>query len=66
MKAHVDFLADDLLEGREAGTRGHEIAARYVATRFEAMGLRPGGIDGGWYQRIPFAEYELDRPGPPR
>ena len=30
-KAHVTFLSDDLLEGREAGTRGHEIAARYIA-----------------------------------
>ena len=32
IKAHVTFFADDLLEGREAGTRGHEIAARYIAT----------------------------------
>jgi len=31
-KAHVTFLADDLLEGREAGSRGHEIAARYIAS----------------------------------
>ena len=33
IKAHVTFLADDLLEGREAGTRGHELAAHYIATR---------------------------------
>lgn len=31
LRAHVEFLADDLLEGREAGTRGYDIAARYVA-----------------------------------
>jgi hypothetical protein len=37
IKAHVTFLADDLLEGREAGTRGHEIAARYIATQFELL-----------------------------
>ena len=30
IRAHVSFLADDLLEGREAGTRGHEIAANYM------------------------------------
>ena len=53
-RAHVEFLADDLLEGREIGTRGHEIAARYVATRFEALGLKPGGENGTWYQRITF------------
>ncbi len=35
-RAHVTFLADDLLEGREAGTRGYDIASRYVATQFAA------------------------------
>ena len=38
IKAHVTFLADDLLEGREAGTRGHEIAARYIASQFALLG----------------------------
>src|SRR5262245_6418118 len=51
-KAHVAFLADDLLEGRDTGTRGHEIAARYVATQFASFGLKPGGTDGDWYQRV--------------
>lgn len=55
-RAHVAFLSDDLLEGRDIGSRGHEIAARYVASRFEALGLKPGGDKGGWYQRIPFAQ----------
>jgi len=52
-RAHVAFLADDLLEGRDTGSRGHEIAARYVASQFEAYGLKPGGTDGGWYQQVP-------------
>lgn len=56
MRAHVAFLADDLLEGRDIGSRGHEIAARYVATRFDAFGLKPAGDDGGWYQTITFQE----------
>lgn len=53
-RAHVAFLADDLLEGRETGSRGHEIAARYVATEFDSYGLKPGGTDGGWFQQVPF------------
>ncbi len=56
LRAHVAFLSDDLLEGRDTGSRGHEIAARYVATRFEAFGLKPAGDDGGWYQTITFQE----------
>lgn len=53
-RSHIMFLADDLLEGRDTGSRGHEIAARYVASEFAALGLRPGGSNGGWYQQVPF------------
>jgi peptidase M28-like protein len=52
VKAHVTFLADDLLEGREAGTRGHEIAARYIAAQFALMGLTPGGPNGSYFQPV--------------
>ncbi len=51
-RSHVEFLADDLLEGRDTGSRGHEIAARYVASQFEAAGLVPGGDQDTWYQRV--------------
>ncbi|HYI49854.1 MAG TPA: M28 family peptidase [Allosphingosinicella sp.] len=56
-RAHVAFLADDLLEGREAGSRGHEIAARYVATQFAALGLQPGAGGGNWYQPVEFVRF---------
>jgi hypothetical protein len=55
-RAHMAFLADDLLEGRGTGTRGHEIGALYVAEQFEAMGLKPAGKDGTYYQRVPLRE----------
>ena len=51
-RSHVEFLADDLLEGRDTGSRGHEIAARYVATQFEGYGLKPGGENGSWFQQV--------------
>ena len=51
-RGHVEFLADDLLEGRDTGSRGYEIAARYVASQFESMGLKPGGDNGTWYQQV--------------
>jgi len=46
--AHVRFLADDLLEGRGTGERGHAIAERYVVSQMQILGLRPAG-DGGTY-----------------
>ena len=51
LRAHVEFLADDLVEGRKAGTRGFDIAARYVATQFAAVGLAAPEV--GWTQHVP-------------
>jgi Peptidase family M28/PA domain len=59
VRAHVEFLANDMLEGRETGTRGYDLAAHYVATRFQALGLQPGTKDG-WYQQVPFRAASLD------
>ena len=60
-RAHVTFLADDLLEGRDTGSRGHEIAARYVASQFESFGLKPAGENGSWFQQVTFQQ--TDRGG---
>lgn len=54
VRADVEFLADDLLEGRDTGSRGHAIAAAYIASQFRSIGLRPGGANGSWYQQVPF------------
>lgn len=55
MEALLSFIASDELEGRETGTRGQKVAARYLATQFQKMGLKPGN-SGKWYQ-----EYKLRR-----
>ncbi len=54
IRAHVRYLADDLLEGRGTGTRGGDIAAKYIATQFALDGLKPAGDDGGYLQKIDF------------
>lgn len=56
IRAHMRFLADDLLEGRRTATRGYDIAARYVATRFEELGLEPAGAGGGYFQPVPLLD----------
>jgi hypothetical protein len=53
IKAHMSFLASDLLEGRDAGSRGFDIAAEYVASQFRQMGLEPAGDGGTYFQRVP-------------
>jgi Zn-dependent M28 family amino/carboxypeptidase len=59
VRAHVEFLADDHLEGRKSGTRGYEIAARYVAAQLKAMGLAPAGDGGTYFQQVPLQESVL-------
>jgi len=53
MRAHVKYLSSDLLEGRGTGQRGGELAAAYLATQFELMGLKPGATDGTYFQKVP-------------
>src|SRR5947209_3300219 len=53
IRAHVRFLADDLLEGRGTGQRGGDIAAEYIATQFALSGLKPAGDNGTYMQKVP-------------
>ena len=53
VQAHVEFLADDLLEGRDAGTRGYDLAARYVAAALRTHGFEPAGDAGTFFQNVP-------------
>jgi Zn-dependent M28 family amino/carboxypeptidase len=54
IRAHVRFLADDLLEGRGPGVRGGDLAAKYIATQFALAGLQPAGDNGTFFQQVAF------------
>ncbi|MDP2954838.1 MAG: M28 family peptidase [Longimicrobiales bacterium] len=51
--AHVRYLADDALQGREVGTWGADCAADYIADTFRELGLEPAGTAGSWFQPFP-------------
>src|SRR2546426_2873914 len=57
--AHVQFLADDKLEGRDTGSEGHRKAAEYVAEIFQNAGLQPAGTSG-YFQPIKFNVRQID------
>lgn len=61
IRAHLEFLADDLLEGRDTGSKGYELAAHYVETEFTKIGLLPAGDDGSFQQRVPFRKTHLNQ-----
>jgi len=62
VRADVEFLASDNLEGRDTGSRGYAIAADYVAAQFRAIGLEPAGEKGGWFQQVPFRRASYEQP----
>jgi Zn-dependent M28 family amino/carboxypeptidase len=53
IRAHVRFLASDLLEGRGVGARGGDLATEYIATQLALAGAKPAGVNGTWYQPVP-------------
>jgi len=59
LKAHLEFLADDALEGRRTGTRGHQLATKYLAAQFAASGLKGGMPDGGYFQKVALRRTEV-------
>ena len=62
IRAHMRFLSDNMLTGRAPGTPGYDIAARYVASELEGMGLHPAGDERTWYQQVPLRKAVVNEP----
>ena len=52
LSAHLHFLASPELEGRETTLRGQRLAALYIASVFQKLGLKPGGDNGNYLQKF--------------
>ncbi|MFZ1686075.1 MAG: M28 family peptidase [Flavobacteriales bacterium] len=59
MQYDVQYLASDLLEGREAGTKGEKLAADYIMTKFQNAGLIPYGDSVTYLQKFAFAAHPV-------
>src|SRR6202795_4730469 len=57
--AHVKFLADDSLEGRDTGSEGLRKAQAYAVEQLQKAGLEPAGRNG-FYQPVHFNQYQVD------
>ncbi len=64
IRAHIRFLASDLLEGRGPATRGDRLAEAYVQAQMEAMHMQPGAPGGGWIQKVPLVGMRAAFSGP--
>lgn len=54
IQRHVEFLADDALEGRMSGSEGSKRAAEYIVEEFTKLGLQPAGEEGDFFQTFEF------------
>ena len=54
IRHHVEFLADDALEGRMTGSEGAKRAAAYIAELFAQLNLPPAGDEGRYFQTFEF------------
>src|SRR5690348_11512121 len=52
IRAHVKYLSSDELEGRGVGTRGERLATEYLASQLKLEGVKPGGENGSYFQRV--------------
>jgi len=59
IEAHTRFLAHDLLQGRDPGTDGYDIAAEYVVAQFALAGLVPARGAADYFQHVPMRRREL-------
>ena len=62
MSATAKTLASDAFQGRAPGTPGEAETVAYLVERFRALGLRPGGENGGWLQKVPLVHNIADTP----
>src|SRR5579864_132620 len=58
--SHIEYLADDKLEGRLTGTEGYRKAAAYVADHFKQYGLEPLGTKG-YMQPVSFEVQKVNQ-----
>jgi hypothetical protein len=54
------IFADDSMQGRQAGTPGNARGNAYIAGELARLGLKPGGDQGGYLQRVPLMRYAVD------
>lgn len=62
LRAHLEFLASDALNGRASNSRDEWIAASYVASQFRLWNLEPMGDDGGYVQAAEILREQMSGP----
>ena len=54
IRQHIEFLADDALEGRMTGSEGAKRAAEHITAQFSQLNLKPVGDEQSYFQTFEF------------
>jgi len=60
LMTRLHIFADDSMEGRETGTRGHLKSTEYIANELRRLGLQPAGDNGTFFQNVPMIRRAFD------
>jgi Zn-dependent M28 family amino/carboxypeptidase len=55
----IQTLASDEFAGRAPGGPGEARTVEYLISQFKAVGLEPGGENGGWTQKVPLVHFQV-------
>jgi hypothetical protein len=58
LRENVRILSSDVFQGRGPGQAGDAMTVEYLAKKFAAAGLKPGGSGGSWFQDVPLRVFE--------
>lgn len=62
LRAHMEFLASDAMNGRASNSRDEWIAATYIAAQFRLWNLEPMGDNGGYVQAAEILREQMASP----
>lgn len=63
MRDYLTFIASDEMEGRATPSRGLDTAAKFIATMLSRWGVKPGGDDGTYFQKIAMSARRISPEG---
>lgn len=60
LRDYLTFIASDALQGRDTPSQGLDVAAQFIAFHLKRWGVKPGGDEGTYFQKIPMVKTGYD------
>jgi len=60
LREWLSFISSDDFDGRDTFSEGLGMTAMYLASQLKSWGVKPGGPDGSYFQRVPVLSVKAD------